>query len=431
MGIKMSNNQMSKNDFIREQIKEKPLNKRKMAEHVLVAALCGIAFALTASIVFLVFFSKMKKEESGSKGDSEAKIELSTEAVTEREETSETERETEKIKEPPVIVDMSLSLEDYQELQNELYNIGSNANRSIVSITSVKDSTDWFNNSFEMQGQGSGVVIADPGEKLFILTDKNVISDVKSISVTFRNEAIADAKLYSCDMDTGIAIISVEKKSLDAITLQDIEVAKIGNSKMLKKGAVVIALGSPLGTSFSVLTGNITSTDNMVSKMDDNFSVFTTDIVAAKNSSGVLINTQGDVIGLVMQGYSNSEDANILTAVGISEVTEVIQHLVEGKEIPYLGMKVITVNGKIARDNDIPEGVYIKEVAVDSPAMLAGLQSGDVITQVDKRSLSTVAAYSEQVMHMIPGEEYPVIVQRQGANGYYEVKCKVEAGVLK
>ena len=80
---------------------------------------------------------------------------------------------------------------------------------------------------------------------------------------------------------------------------------------------------------------------------------------------------------------------------------------------------------------EIPRGVYIKEVAVDSPAMLAGLQSGDVITKVDKVEVSTVTSYNEAIMKMVPEQEYTIIVMRQGANGYYEVRCKVVAGVME
>lgn len=427
----MGDNQMSKNDFIREQIKQKPLNKRKIIINVCVAALCGAVFAIVACIVFSFFYPMFQKQVEGEVADSESETDLSMEYSTEQDIEEKSTEPQKAPEESPVIVDVSLSIEDYQDLQNQLYAIGNVANRSIVAITSVKSDTDWFNNSFETQGQGSGVIIANDRDEIFILTEKNVISNAKRMSVTFQNDAVAEAALRKYDADTGIAIISVDKEQLDPATLHDITVAKIGNSKKVTKGAIVIALGSPLGTSFSVLTGNVTSTENSVSKMDDNYSVFTTDIVASKNGSGVLIDSQGEVIGLVMQGYNTSDAGNTLTAVAISDVTSVIEFLMDGKDIPYLGTSVITVNDKIAYENDIPKGVYIKEVAVDSPAMVAGLQSGDVITKVNKVTLFTVSSYSEQVMQMVPGEKYQIVVQRQGANGYYEVKCEVEAGILE
>lgn len=432
----MNDNQGTKNDFIREQIKEKPLNKKKYMVRVGMSALCGGVFALSASVVFAVVMPYLSVEGKSKETilDTEQLMvsEKETEEVTEHTETQNTE--SGQMQGKPVehtSSEMELSLEHYQKIHNQLYSIGNVANRSIVTITSVKSEQDWFSNSFETEGQGSGVVIKESGNQLLILTEKKIISDAKRMSVTFQNGAIADAKLRKYDANSGIAIIQVDKQELDQATLRNIEVAKLGNSKLVTKGSIVLALGSPLGTNYSILIGNITSTENTISKQDDNYSVFTTDIVGSKNGNGVLVNVDGEVIGIIMQGQSTAEGGNTLTAFGISDVKSIIEFLIKGRDIPYLGTSVITVSDKIASSYEIPRGVYIKEVAVDSPAMLAGLQSGDVITKVDNTEVSTVTSYNEAIMKMVPGQEYMVIVMRQGANGYYEVRCKVVAGIME
>lgn len=429
----MNDNQVVKNDFVREQIKEKPLNKKKYMVRVGMAALYGAVFALSASAVFVVVMPHIP-EEGKSKGTV-----MNTEQLLVPED--ETEEATEnngvacvQVQETPVsenTEEKELSIKHYQKIQNQLYSIGNVANRAIVTITSVKNDMDWFNNSFETEGQGSGIIIKESANHFLILTEKKIISDAKRMSVTFSNGFVADAALRKYDANTGIAIIEVDKKNLDQATLRNIEVAKLGNSKMVTKGSIVLALGSPLGTNYSILTGTITSTENSISKQDDNYSVFTTDIVGSKNGSGALINVDGEVIGIIMQGQNISEGGNTLTAVGISDVKAIIELLMKGKDIPYVGTSVITVSDKIASTYKIPSGVYIKEVAVDSPAMLAGLQSGDVIIKVDKIKVSTVASYNEAIMKMIPGQEYTIIVKRQGTNRYYEVRCSVTAGVME
>ena len=437
----MNDNQGTKNDFIREQIKEKPLNKKKYMARVGMSALSGAVFALSASVVFAVVMpylpGEAKAKEAGLDTEQLGLTETVTEEVTENTETENTETEnteSEQVQGKPVEhtgAEMELSLEHYQKIHNQLYSIGNVANRSIVTITSVKSEQDWFSNSFETEGQGSGIIIKESGNYLLILTEKKIISDANRMSVTFQNGAIADAKLRKYDANSGIAIIQVDKQELDQATLRNIEVAKLGNSKLVTKGSIVLALGSPLGTNYSILTGNITSTENSISKQDDNYSVFTTDIVGSKNGNGVLVNVDGEVIGIIMQGQSTAEGGNTLTAFGISDVKSIIEFLIKGRDIPYLGTSVITVSDKIASAYEIPRGVYIKEVAVDSPAMLAGLQSGDVITKVDKVEVSTVDSYNEAIMKMVPEQEYAIIVMRQGANGYYEVRCKVVAGVME
>ena len=207
--------------------------------------------------------------------------------------------------------------------------------------------------------------------------------------------------------------------------------AEFGNSSTVRNGMIVIALGSPLGTNYSILTGNITSTDNEVTTKDNNYSVLTTDIVASKNGSGVLTDVKGRIVGVVMQDFGISGAENILTAVTISDIKPIIQMLMDGKDIPYLGAYVTTVTESIAKDNGIPTGVYIKEVVMDSPAMEAGLQSGDVITAVNGEAVSTVSAYNKRILALEPGEKYTVTVKRQGSNGYSKITCKVKIGILE
>ena len=85
-------------------------------------------------------------------------------------------------------------------------------------------------------------------------------------------------------------------------------------------------MGSPLGTNYSILTGNITSTGNEISTQDSNYSVYTTDIVANKNASGILINTDGEMIGVVMQNYS-AASTGALTAVDVTELNRIMELL--------------------------------------------------------------------------------------------------------
>ena len=99
----------------------------------------------------------------------------------------------------------------------------------------------------------------------------------------------------------------------------------------MKNGALVLALGSSLGANHSVIAGNITSVENEVMTKDRNYSVYTTNIVANTSSSGVLINTKGEVIGFVMQDFVGNSNISALTAVSIGEIDEMIQNLKNGK----------------------------------------------------------------------------------------------------
>lgn len=411
-------------EFVREKIKDKPINKRKIVIRLLVAAVCGVVFAITACLVAAFLWPKLKPLEADDALVKETETETETEVPSESTE-AETESETE------IQVDYELTVDDYQHIQNELYAIGNSANKSIVTITSVQSDTDWFNNSYEIEGQGAGAIVADENGELLILTEKKAISKAERISVTFINDAAAEAELKKYDGNTGIAILSVDKSQLDSATLSAITVAQIGNSNTVSKGQIVIALGSPLGTSYSILSGSITSRGNEITTLDNNYSVFTTDIVGSKNGSGILINVNGEIVGLIMQDYSSAGASNTLTAVAISEVSELLNLLMAGEDIPYLGISGTTVTDKIADKYTVPKGVYVKEVEMDSPAMLAGIQSGDVIISLDGEEINSMSAYSQKLLTLIPGESCEVEVKRQSTSGYSVIKCQVEPGVIK
>ena len=421
----MEDKQLQKNEFVREKIKDKPKNYKRLWIKLLTAAGCGIVFALTAVLVMLFMLPTLrgKMQENMPQTqlrDSQTDDTQDTPAETQSEEDTQGTQTQNK----------EFTIDDYQKIQTQLYAIGNLANKSIVTITSVVSDTDWFNNSYEREGQGSGTIIGDEDGKLLILTERRIIKDASKISVTFIDDTVAPAELIKYDGNTGLAVLEVEKTKMESSTLSVIGVMSMGNSNSVHKGSIVIALGSPLGTNYSILTGSITSTSNEISTEDCNYSVYTTDIVANKNGSGILINTEGEMIGVVMQNYS-AASTGALTAVDANELKEIIALLSDSKDVPYLGVHISTVTEKIANTYGIPKGVYIKEVEMDSPAMNAGLQSGDVILKIDDQDITTADSYTEAVLGLTLKETYSVVFMREGSNGYKELTCDIEAGILK
>lgn len=421
----MEDKQLPKNEFVREKIKDKPKNYKRIWIRFLTAAGCGIVFALAAVLVMLLMLPSLREELKENTPDTQ--VQNSQEPETEdTQEATQTPDDTQEQKETI----REFTIDDYQKIQTQLYAIGNVANKSIVTITSVVSDTDWFNTSYEREGQGSGTIVGDTGGKLLILTERKVIKDASKINVTFIDDSVTPAELMKYDGNTGLAVLAVAKDKMEKSTLSLIKIMSMGNSSTVHKGSIVIALGSPLGTNYSILTGNITSTDNEISTQDSNYSVYTTDIVANKNASGILINTDGEMIGVVMQNYS-AASTGALTAVDVTELNRIMELLYASKDVPYLGAHISTVTDKIANTYGIPKGVYIKEVEMDSPAMNAGLQSGDVIQKIDDKDITTDDSYTDAVLGLTPGETYSVVFMREGSNGYKELTCEIEAGILK
>lgn len=463
----MEDNQLQKNQpFVREKIKEKPISKKKAFARLLVSALCGIVFAGMACLVFALLLPRLHAYTEGLYAKDSQQSETALTETKDTEDDSQTqipdaERETasgetetlstetgdavdtgeepdseladNKTEDDPAGVDETtpsdvvLTLDAYQKLQEELYGIGTAANASVVTITSVRSDKDLFNNSYEAEDSGSGVIIMENDSEYLILTERKVIKDASRISVTFWDDAVCDATLKKEDKNTGLAILSVLKAAVGELKT----VATISNAMMVHGGMIAIALGSPLGTNYSILTGSITSTNNEISVEDSNYTVYTTDIVADKDGSGVLINVDGEIIGIVMQDYSASRAENTLTAICAQELLPVIEKLCAGEDIPYLGMKVSTVTSKIEGTYGIPKGVYVKEVVMDSPAMNAGIQSGDVITSINGQKVSSDAAYSSVLLELKPGNTVDIEIKRKGASDYATIICEVTVGTLQ
>lgn len=413
-------------DFIREQIKKKPINKKRLAIKLGTAALCGVVFSVVVCIVMMIFMPMIQRNIISQTEETESGSESLLQNTQENQGTEATES-------GGIVIptNFNLSISDYQTLQDELYNIGNEVNKSIVTVTSVTEEMGWMENDFETEGQGSGVIVAEDSNYLYILTEKKIISDAETIRVSFVDKTGAMGTILKYDGNTGIAILTVEKRQIEEDAKREIKVAQLGNSYTMSNGAIVIAVGSPLGANYSILTGNITSVENEIATKDRNYSVFTTDIIASENASGVLVNTKGEIVGMVMQSFSGSQDISTLTAVVVDELKDMIETLINGKDIPYIGLYVSTVTADIAKDYDIPKGVFIKEVVADSPAMRAGLQNGDVIVKINGESIATDMIYSNKISQLIPGTTCELTVMRQNGNKYYDVTCEVEIGVLK
>lgn len=416
--------------FIREKIKEKPVNKRKLLKQGSFTVVFAVLFGLIACFVFTLMQPYMK---SWLYPEKEPEIQIPADELSATEEESEEEpQETEEKQEvQETVVTKELELSDYQQLQNKIYAIGKKANRSVVTVTGVSSDTDWYNNAYESSGQASGIIIGDNGPELLILTEHKAVAEAETISVTFINDVTVTARLKNYDGNTGLAMLAVQMDEVEQETRDAISYAVLGNSRAVSQGNIAIAIGSPLGTNYSIGTGNITSTGNVIQTLDYNYTVFTTDIVGSRSSSGVLLNLDGEVIGLVMQDYSGNGEENTLTAISISDLKKIIEKLSNGRDVAYLGLKVATVTDQIADEYDLPKGIFIKEVAMDSPALYAGLQTGDIVIEVNGQKVHTVEEYEEQVLQVQPGDTVSVAVDRQGMQDYVRMDYEVTAGKLQ
>lgn len=412
--------------FIRETRKEKPINKKRLIRHCIEATILAVIFGAVSCLTFVVLKPRLEQYFLPEEQVSFVEPEPEEDLVAEDKEDEKSEPETVIIEKPT-----PLDLSQYQTLQNKLYAVGREADKFIVSVTNVKNDTDIFNTTYETKGIGSGVIIADTGDQLLVLTEKKTIAGASSIRVTFADGETVKAELQRYDGNTGIAVLRVKAEDVSKETKRQIAVATLGSSVGVSQGQTVLAVGSPIGTIHSILTGNITSNRNTISTMDCNYTIFTTDMVGSADASGALINTDGEIIGFVLQDYNMQKEQTTLAAVSISELKGVIELLSNDKPVPYLGLRISTVTDEIAENYHMPKGVYVREAALDSPAMEAGFQSGDVITAINGETVATAEDYEKILRGLTVDDIVHITYERQGAEEYIPLEIDAKVGVLE
>lgn len=420
-------------EFMREKIKQKPVNKKKLLRRTVITAVMAVVFGLVACVTFLILEPVISNRLYPEEGPKE--IEFPEETITEEMkpedmlvneedmeeamEAVETELVDEQIEEQleEILSQVEFHLEDYQALYDEMRALTADKERAMVTVAGVTSDVDWFNNIYENVASASGVIVANNDKAMLILVSAGNINGADSIEVTFCDQTQAEAELIQKDANTGLAILSVPLSSIGDKTMEKIAIAELGSSNSPNLlGTPVIALGSPLGTSGSVSYGMITSTGTIIDLPDADYKRITTDIYGSRNATGVLINLKGMVIGIIDNVNTGNDMSNLLTAYGVTELKRTIEQMSNDKERAYLGVHGADVPKEAIEDTqiDTPAGTYIREIEIDSPAMEAGIQSGDVVTKVGNAEITTYNELLGILQSAQPGDVLTVTLMRQG-----------------
>lgn len=433
----MEENHNQETDFMKETIKQRPLNRRKLIRRTLVTAAMAMIFGLVACLTFLllepVISNKLYPEEEPStvvllEETTEEEIlpedMIADESQMNPEPTPQRILEDEQIAQ--VLSEMKLDIEDYSSLYSALSDVAREVQKSMVTVMGITSDVDWFNNVYENEGTVSGVIMADNGRELLILANYSAIKDAEMLKIRFRDGKEYEAFLKKRDLNTNLAILSVSKASIGRETLEAVTTAKLGSSAGSNlAGNPVIAVGQPMGAADSLCYGFITSSGSIIDLPDSRYKWITTDIYGSVNATGVLVNLKGQIIGIIDTAHNSSDTENLIGAIGITDLKKVIECMSNDKDVPYLGIHGADVTSEINEELGVPYGAYIMEIDMDSPAMDAGIQSGDVIVGVGEIKIST---YQELINCLIDSEQEQALsikLLRQGPEDYTEMELEV------
>ena len=336
--------------------------------------------------------------------------------------------------------------------------IVSEALPSIVSITtkSVQEVQNYFGmygmygyapqqQEQEVEGSGSGIIVGKNDDELLIATNYHVVEGADTLSVAFTDGNAVEASVKGFDEERDLAVVSVSLDDVEDDTMDAISIANIGSSDDLKVGEQVVAIGNALGYGQSVTTGIVSaknrrmdSDNNTVTDGSDDSSdgvnlIQTDAAINPGNSGGALLNMEGEVVGINSAKLASTEVEGMGYAIAISDVTDILQNLMnetsrdklDDSEHGVLGIKGSSVSSEAVQMYGIPAGVFVKKVTEGGAADKAGLKANSVITEFNGKTVSSSNQLIEYLSYYEPDEEVELTVQVPHGTSYKEETVKV------
>lgn len=300
---------------------------------------------------------------------------------------------------------------------------------SVVSITSTIQSSNYYGfGTQESEGAGSGFIVAKTKDNLMIATNNHVVSDATSLTVGFADDTTAKATVVGTDSSADLAVISVKLSDIKDSTASKIKVATLGSSDDLKVGEEVVAIGNALGYGQSVTTGVVSAKNREVSLTDGTMNLLQTDAaINPGNSGGVLINMNGQVVGINNAKLEDTSVEGMGYAIPITTAKTILTDLmnassVSTKDAAFLGVVGRDINESYSSALGIPSGIYVSQVVSGSPAEKAGISAGDVITKFEGNNVSTMSGLKEKLALKKANTKVKITFKRANQSGTYEEK---------
>lgn len=301
----------------------------------------------------------------------------------------------------------------------DVSDIVENAMPCVVAINNMSQITyqSMFGQTYtqESQSAGTGFIVSQDEDYIYIATNNHVVADAKTLEVQFFDTSVVQAEIKGTVASKDLAVVKVSLKDISAETLKSIRVATLGDANELKVGEAAIAIGNALGYGQSVTVGFISATGRSVTVQDSttgtyvvNNNLIQTDAaINPGNSGGALLNIKGEVIGINSVKYADTDVEGIGYAIPINDAMLVINKLIEGEKVDASQSGYLGIQGQ---DSNL--GAYIYSVFSGSAAEQAGLKEGDIIIQFEGYDIATMSQLKELLSYYSAGEEVDFLILR-------------------
>ena len=411
------NNYEDYNPYREETPKKKSAFGTTLIKTVAIALVFGLVSGVTASAVLQwngvgleMFFDQDEDKDSSKEEDKE-----------------ETKRPEGGLQQTDTDVDLTVTVMDVS-------GIVENAMPSVVAISNIGEVKyqGMWGQSYTQQTEsaGTGFLVEQDADYIYIASNNHVVADAKELTVQFCDGTTAKAEIKGTVASKDLAVIKVAITDITADTMQIIRIASLGDSTDLKAGEPAIAIGNALGYGQSVTVGYISALGRSVSVQDSstgttvvNNNLIQTDAaINPGNSGGALLNAKGEVVGINSVKYADTDVEGIGYAIPINDAMLIIDKMIDGEKIDASQSGYLGIQGK-----DSTLGAYVHSVIAGSAAQKAGIKAGDIITEFEGTTISTMSQLKELLSYYPAGEKVKFVILRpQGEDDYKKIEIIVE-----
>ena len=327
-------------------------------------------------------------------------------------------------------------------VQDDISDVVADVMPAMVSIVNNYTTTtrDFWGQSYEKDAaaSGSGIIVAKNDDELLIVSNNHVVEGSTTLEVTFIDGSTAEARIKGLDSDMDLAVIAVSLDDLSSDTKGAITVAKLGDSDNLKLGEPVIAIGNALGYGQSVTNGIVSALNREIELEDGSTNTFiqTNAAINPGNSGGALLNINGEVIGINSNKIGGTAVEGMGYAIPISSASPIIADLMERQtrdkvdadEVGYMGITMQDITDQIIQMYNMPQGVFVYDVAEDSAAEAAGIKKGDIIVKFDGQRITSSTDLKNALQYFKAGDTANLTVKRAASGEYESIDLEITLG---
>lgn len=419
-------------DFISEKIVRPAPSRKQVGTRMATAACAGVIFGVVSAVCFVLTRPILEQLSAGNRPTTSAisipkdELESPVEAM-ENERVAETETEPVEEMVQTALEKYRYTVDDLNSMLNSLRGKAQTADKSVVVVHSVQQNTDWFDNPVETTGLYAGMIIAKTSQELLVLTPEAAVEQADSIKVTLGNGNDVSGHMKQKDAISGQAIVSISVQDISATQLRDLEPIPLGNSYQVQQGDLIAAVGSPAGVVHSMDYGFVSYVVRSNPMVDQHCRMLYSNILADSGKGTFLVNTDGELVGWAQEPDSPEASDCVTEVFGISDYKGVLEKLSNGQAVPCIGIVGQEVTDAQV-ENGLPAGIYVMNAVTDKPAYNAGIQNGDILTELAGEPVTSMKEYQAALDKMTCGQVVHVTVARNGRDTYTELEFDVTVG---